>query len=45
MLFRSPVELGDWILVHVGFAIAHIDEQEALETRRLLEQLGGAYGQ
>jgi len=39
------IELGDWILIHVGFAIAQIDEQQALETRELLEQLGRAYEQ
>ena len=39
------IEVGGWVLVHVGFAIAQIDEREALETRRLLEQLGGSYEQ
>ncbi|MCB9949181.1 MAG: HypC/HybG/HupF family hydrogenase formation chaperone [Rhodospirillaceae bacterium] len=32
--------LGDWVLVHVGFAMARIDEDEAAETLALLEQLG-----
>jgi hydrogenase expression/formation protein HypC len=31
--------LGDWVLVHVGFAMSRIDEQEAAETLRLLQQL------
>ena len=37
-----PVEacVGDWVLVHVGFAMARIDEAEAAETLALLEQLG-----
>ncbi len=39
------VQVGDWVLVHVGFAIAQIDEREALATRQLLEQLGQAYEQ
>ena len=39
------VELGDWVLIHVGFAISQVDEQEALATRRLLEQLGREYEQ
>jgi hydrogenase expression/formation protein HypC len=39
----DAVDVGDWVLVHVGFAIAQVDEREALETRRLLEQLGGSY--
>jgi len=37
------VQVGDWVLVHVGFGIAQIDEQEALATLELLEQLGAAY--
>ena len=39
------VQVGGWVLVHVGFAIAAIDEQEARATRELLEQLGRAYEQ
>ena len=31
---------GDWVLIHVGFAISRIDEEEAIATRRLLEQMG-----
>jgi hydrogenase expression/formation protein HypC len=36
---------GDWVLIHVGFAISQIDEQEAMATRRLLEQMGAEYEQ
>ena len=35
--------VGDWVLVHVGFALAAIDEQQARETLDLLEQMGEAY--
>ena len=38
-------QVGDWVLIHVGFAISQVDEQEALATRRLLEQLGQEYEQ
>jgi hydrogenase expression/formation protein HypC len=31
--------VGDWVLVHVGFAMSRIDEAEAQETLRLLEEL------
>jgi hydrogenase expression/formation protein HypC len=31
--------IGDWVLVHVGFAMSRIDEKEAQETLRLLEEL------
>jgi hydrogenase expression/formation protein HypC len=34
---------GDWVLIHVGFALSKVDEQEALETRRLLEAMGAEY--
>ncbi|HZV51448.1 MAG TPA: HypC/HybG/HupF family hydrogenase formation chaperone [Candidatus Dormibacteraeota bacterium] len=34
---------GDYVLIHVGFALTRIDEREALETQRVLESLGQAY--
>ncbi len=36
-----PMEscVGDWVLVHVGFAMSRIDEVRARETLRLLEEL------
>ena len=36
---------GDWVLIHVGFALSKIDEEEALATRRLLELMGAEYEQ
>jgi hydrogenase expression/formation protein HypC len=36
---------GDWVLIHVGFAMSKIDEDEAQATLALLEQLGEAYEQ
>jgi len=36
---------GDWVLIHVGFAISKVDEEEALATRRLLEGMGAEYEQ
>jgi hydrogenase expression/formation protein HypC len=36
---------GDWVLIHVGFAISQIDEAEARATRELLEQMGAEYEQ
>jgi hydrogenase expression/formation protein HypC len=35
--------VGDWVLIHVGFAISRVDEDEALATRRLLEHMGAEY--
>lgn len=39
-----PVEacVGDWVLVHVGFALNRIDEAEAAETLALLQQMADA---
>lgn len=34
---------GDWVLVHVGFAMSKIDELEAQETLRMLQELGQAF--
>ena len=36
---------GDWVLIHVGFAISKVDEQEAEATRKLLEGMGADYEQ
>jgi hydrogenase expression/formation protein HypC len=41
----SGVQPGDWVLIHVGFALSKVDEEEALATRRLLEQMGAEYEQ
>jgi hydrogenase expression/formation protein HypC len=37
--------VGDWVLVHVGFAMARIDEDEARETLDALKRLGDMYEQ
>lgn len=41
---EHPVEscVGDWVLVHVGFAMSRIDEDEARKTLALLTELGEA---
>jgi hydrogenase expression/formation protein HypC len=36
---------GDWVLIHVGFALSKVDEEEALATRKLLEAMGADYEQ
>jgi hydrogenase expression/formation protein HypC len=36
---------GDWVLIHVGFALSRVDEEEAQATLRLLEQMGTEYEQ
>jgi hydrogenase expression/formation protein HypC len=39
------IEPGDWVLIHVGFAISQVDEEEARATRELLEGMGADYEQ
>ena len=36
---------GDWVLIHVGFALSRVDEEEAQATLRLLQRMGEAYEQ
>jgi len=36
----DDVGIGDYVLVHVGFAMSKIDEKEAAETLRTLQELG-----
>jgi hydrogenase expression/formation protein HypC len=40
LLADEDVQVGDYVLIHVGFAMSKIDPQEAEETIRLLEELG-----
>ena len=42
LLWEGPdaVGVGDWVLIHVGFAISRIDESEAEEMLRALRALG-----
>ncbi|MCK9594554.1 MAG: HypC/HybG/HupF family hydrogenase formation chaperone [Candidatus Omnitrophica bacterium] len=37
--FLEGLQVGDYILVHAGFAIEKIDEEQAKETLKLLEQI------
>ncbi len=37
------VGVGDWVLIHVGFALSKIDEEEAAATINFLQGLGDAY--
>ncbi|HEX4189140.1 MAG TPA: HypC/HybG/HupF family hydrogenase formation chaperone [Solirubrobacteraceae bacterium] len=45
LLDEGGVEQGDWVLIHVGFAMSRVDEQEARATLRLLEDMGAEYEQ
>jgi hydrogenase expression/formation protein HypC len=36
---------GDWVLIHVGFALSKVDEDEAHATLALLQRMGEAFEQ
>ena len=42
LLDDDPPRLGDWVLVHVGFAMSKISHDQATEQLELLMQLGAA---
>jgi hydrogenase expression/formation protein HypC len=35
--------VGDWVLIHVGFALSKVDEEEAAATLALLEAMGAEF--
>lgn len=40
MLESEDARVGDYVLIHVGFAMSKIDEKEAEETLRILHEIG-----
>ena len=42
---EARVEVGDWVLIHVGFAMSKLNETEAHSTLQALEEIGEAYEQ
>lgn len=43
LLEGESIAVGDWILIHVGFALSKIDEVEARAALEFLESIGQAY--
>ncbi len=39
LLLQEDAKVGDYVIVHAGFAIQKIDEEEALETLKFLRQI------
>jgi hydrogenase expression/formation protein HypC len=39
LAYVPEIEIGDYVIVHVGFAISRLDEEEALKTLELLRML------
>jgi hydrogenase expression/formation protein HypC len=40
LAYLPEVDLGDYVIVHVGFAISKVDEAEALKTLQILGEMG-----
>lgn len=38
MILDAEVQVGDYVVVHAGFAISKLDEEEALETLQLMRE-------
>jgi hydrogenase expression/formation protein HypC len=43
LLTDDNLKVGDWVLVHVGFAMARIDEHEAMLTLDQVQKMGADY--
>ncbi|HEX6934429.1 MAG TPA: HypC/HybG/HupF family hydrogenase formation chaperone [Streptosporangiaceae bacterium] len=43
LISDEPLAPGDWVLIHVGFALSKIDEEEAASALAFLEGIGQAY--
>jgi hydrogenase expression/formation protein HypC len=41
----DQAKAGDWVLIHVGFALSKVDEEEAQATLALLQGMGASYEQ
>jgi hydrogenase expression/formation protein HypC len=44
LLEDEHLQAGDWVLIHVGFAMSKIDEEEASLALASLQLMGQAYG-
>jgi hydrogenase expression/formation protein HypC len=45
MMLLPDAAVGDYVLIHAGFAITLVDEQEAIETLRIFDEMtGGSAG-
>ena len=42
--FVPEAQVGDYVMVHVGFAISRVDAQEAARTYKILEEMGALPG-
>ncbi len=40
MLAKDEARVGDYVLIHVGFAMSKVDEKQAEDTLRILKEIG-----
>lgn len=45
LAYLPDITVGEYAIIHVGFAITKLDEEEAMETLRLLRELDFAAGE
>ena len=45
LVYLPEAVVGDWTIVHAGFAISRLDEEAALESLRLFEEMGVVDGE
>lgn len=43
LVIDDGIAVGDWVLIHVGFAMSKIDEDEAERTLSFIKELGSVY--
>lgn len=41
----TPLQVGDYVLIHVGFAMSKVDEREAAEALSMLEMMGETFSE
>lgn len=39
----TPLQVGDYVLIHVGFAMSKVDEREAAEALSMLQMMGTSF--
>jgi hydrogenase expression/formation protein HypC len=45
LAYLPEIQVGDYVIVHVGFAISKVDEEEALKTLEILAEMGDMVSQ
>ena len=43
MIIDDDIQLGDYVVVHAGFVISKLDEEEAMTTLELVREMGGSF--